>query len=148
MSHLRRFLARIEGFEPFSRRGSWLSFSCWRTAESGLPQRKCSILGSNWARGDGQNRHLCERLLLLLANFGEEGKPQPILADINQETLADMIGATRSRVSFFLNKFRRLGFIDYNGHLTVHSSLLSVVLHDDPRAALSSQGHNFEESQE
>jgi len=88
------------------------------------------------------------RLLLLLANFGREGKPRPILADINQETLADMIGATRSRVSFFLNKFRRLGFIDYNGHLTVHSSLLSVVLHDDPRAALSSQGENAEQSQE
>jgi len=82
------------------------------------------------------------RLLLLLANFGREGEPRPILADINQETLADMIGATRSRVSFFLNKFRRLGFIDYNGHLTVHRSLLSVVLHDDPRAALSSQGDN------
>ena len=60
------------------------------------------------------------RLLLLLANFGREGEPRPILADINQETLADMIGSTRSRVSFFLNKFRRLGFIDYNGHLTVH----------------------------
>jgi CRP-like cAMP-binding protein len=88
------------------------------------------------------------RLLLLLANFGREGKPQPLLADINQETLADMIGATRSRVSFFLNKFRRLGLIDYNGHLTVHSSLLSVVLRDDPRAALSSQGDNTEQSQE
>jgi CRP/FNR family transcriptional regulator, cyclic AMP receptor protein len=88
------------------------------------------------------------RLLLLLANFGREGKPHPIMADINQETLADMIGATRSRVSFFLNKFRRLGFIDYNGHLTVHSSLLSVVLHDDPRAALSSQADNADQSQE
>jgi CRP/FNR family cyclic AMP-dependent transcriptional regulator len=88
------------------------------------------------------------RLLLLLADFGREGKPQPILADISQETLADMIGATRSRVSFFLNKFRRLGFIEYNGHLIVHSSLLSVVLHDDPRAALSSRGDNSEQSQE
>jgi len=88
------------------------------------------------------------RLLLLLANFGREGKPQPLLADINQETLAEMIGATRSRVSFFLNKFRRLGFIDYNGHLTVHSSLLSVVLHDDPRAALSSQVDDSDQSQE
>jgi CRP-like cAMP-binding protein len=88
------------------------------------------------------------RLLLLLANFGQEGKPQPILADINQETLAEMIGTTRSRVSFFLNKFRRLGFVEYNGHLTVHSSLLSVVLHDDPRASLSSQGHNSDQSQE
>jgi CRP-like cAMP-binding protein len=88
------------------------------------------------------------RLLLLLAKFGQEGKPQPILGDINQETLAEMIGATRSRVSFFLSKFRRLGFIDYNGQLTVHSSLLSVVLHDDPRAALSSQVDNSDQSQE
>jgi len=88
------------------------------------------------------------RLLLLLANFGREGKPRPILADINQETLADMIGATRSRVSFFLNKFRRLGFIEYNGQLAVHSSLLSVVLHDDPRAALSSQVDNPEQGRE
>ena len=88
------------------------------------------------------------RLLLLLANFGGEGEPQPILADINQETLAEMIGATRSRVSSFLNKFRRLGFIDYNGHLTVHSSLLSVVLHDDPREAPSSQGDNSDQSRD
>jgi CRP/FNR family cyclic AMP-dependent transcriptional regulator len=88
------------------------------------------------------------RLLLLLANFGQEGKPQPILATINQETLADMIGTTRSRVSFFLNKFRRLGFIEYNGHFTVHSSLLSVVLHDDPRVALSSQMDNSDQTQE
>ncbi|AZG75885.1 Crp/Fnr family transcriptional regulator [Methylocystis rosea] len=88
------------------------------------------------------------RLLLLLANFGQEGSPQPILASITQETLADMIGTTRSRVSFFLNKFRRLGFIEYNGHFTVHSSLLNVVLHDDPRAALSSQADNPDQSPE
>jgi len=68
------------------------------------------------------------RLLLLLANFGKEGKPEPIIAKISQETLAEMIGTTRSRVSHFMNKFRQLGFIDYNGHLEVHSSLLSVVL--------------------
>jgi CRP/FNR family cyclic AMP-dependent transcriptional regulator len=74
------------------------------------------------------------RLLLLLANFGKEGKPQPVLAKISQETLAEMIGTTRSRVSFFMNKFRKLGFIAYNGHLEVHSSLLSVVLYDDPRS--------------
>jgi CRP-like cAMP-binding protein len=74
------------------------------------------------------------RLLLLLANFGQEGKPQPVIAKISQETLAEMIGTTRSRVSFFMNKFRRLGFIQYNGHLEVHTSLLSVVLHDDPRS--------------
>ena len=72
------------------------------------------------------------RLLLLLANFGKEEKPEPILAKISQETLADMIGTTRSRVSFFMNKFRKLGLIDYNGSIEVHSSLLNVVLHDEP----------------
>ena len=72
------------------------------------------------------------RLLLLLANFGKEGKPEPILPPISQETLAEMIGTTRSRVSFFMNKFRQLGLIDYNGHIEVHSSLLSVVLNDSP----------------
>jgi CRP-like cAMP-binding protein len=73
------------------------------------------------------------RLLLLLANFGKEGRPQPILAKISQETLAEMIGATRSRVSHFMNKFRQLGFIEYNGHVEVHNSLLSVLLADHPR---------------
>ena len=72
------------------------------------------------------------RVLLLLANFGKEGRPEPINAKISQETLAEMIGTTRSRVSHFMNKFRQLGFIDYNGHLEVHSSLLSVVLNDTP----------------
>ncbi len=71
------------------------------------------------------------RLLLILANFGKEGRPEPIVAKISQETLAEMIGTTQSRVSFFMNKFRRLGFVDYNGGgLEVHSSLLNVVLHD------------------
>jgi CRP/FNR family transcriptional regulator, cyclic AMP receptor protein len=70
------------------------------------------------------------RVLLLLAHFGKEGKPETVIAKINQETLAEMIGTTRSRVSFFMNKFRKLGFIDYNGELHVHSSLLNVVLHD------------------
>ena len=70
------------------------------------------------------------RTLLLLANFGKEGEPVPVIAPITQETLAEMVGTTRSRVSSFLNKFRRLGFIDYNGHMRVHSSLLNVVLHD------------------
>lgn len=70
------------------------------------------------------------RLLLLLANFGKEGRPEPIIAKISQETLAEMIGTTRSRVSHFMNKFRHLGFIDYNGHLEIHSSLLSVILND------------------
>jgi CRP/FNR family transcriptional regulator, cyclic AMP receptor protein len=73
------------------------------------------------------------RMLLLLANFGKEGKPEPIIAKISQETLAEMIGTTRSRVSHFMNKFRKLGFIDYNGHIEVHSSLLNAVLHEQPR---------------
>jgi len=73
------------------------------------------------------------RLLLLLANFGKEGKPEPIIAKISQETLAEMIGTTRSRVSFFMNKFRKLGFIQYNGSIEVHSSLLNAVLHDQPQ---------------
>jgi CRP-like cAMP-binding protein len=72
------------------------------------------------------------RLLLLLANFGKESTPTPIVGKISQETLAEMIGTTRARVSFFMNKFRRLGFIDYNGNLEVHNSLLNAVLHDKP----------------
>jgi CRP/FNR family cyclic AMP-dependent transcriptional regulator len=75
------------------------------------------------------------RVLLLLANFGKEGRPEPILAKISQQTLAEMIGTTRSRVSHFMNKFRNLGFIEYNGRLEVHSSLLSVVLNEQPNAA-------------
>jgi CRP/FNR family transcriptional regulator, cyclic AMP receptor protein len=70
------------------------------------------------------------RVLLLLANFGKEGKPETVIPKMSQETLAEIIGTTRSRVSFFMNKFRKLGFINYNGHLEVHSSLLNVVLHD------------------
>jgi CRP/FNR family cyclic AMP-dependent transcriptional regulator len=71
------------------------------------------------------------RLLLLLANFGQESKPIPLVAQISQETIAEMIGTTRSRVSFFMNRFRKLGFIEYNGGgMHVHSSLVSVVLHD------------------
>jgi CRP/FNR family cyclic AMP-dependent transcriptional regulator len=79
------------------------------------------------------------RLLLLLANFGKEGRPEPLMAKITQETLAEMIGTTRSRVSHFMNKFREAGFIDYNGHLEVHSSLLSVVLAEQPRTVRSPQ---------
>ncbi len=70
------------------------------------------------------------RALLLLARFGKEGEPQVCIPNISQETLAEMIGTTRSRVSFFMNKFRKLGFIEYNGTLNVHSSLLNIVLHD------------------
>ncbi|HLL28472.1 MAG TPA: Crp/Fnr family transcriptional regulator [Xanthobacteraceae bacterium] len=72
------------------------------------------------------------RILLLMANFGKEGRPEPAIAKISQETLAEMIGTTRSRVSFFMNKFRQLGLIDYNGKIEVNASLLNVVLHEKP----------------
>ena len=72
------------------------------------------------------------RLLLLLANFGKDGRPEPIVGKFSQETLAEMIGTTRSRVSFFMNKFRKLGYIEYNGKLEIHNSLLNVVLYDKP----------------
>jgi CRP/FNR family transcriptional regulator, cyclic AMP receptor protein len=72
------------------------------------------------------------RLLLLLANFGKDGRPEPIVGTFSQETLAEMIGTTRSRVSFFMNKFRKLGYIEYNGKLEIHNSLLNVVLYDKP----------------
>jgi CRP-like cAMP-binding protein len=72
------------------------------------------------------------RALLLLANFGKDGRPEPIIAKVSQETLAEMIGTTRSRVSYFMNKFRKLGLIDYNGRIEIHSSLLNVVLHEEP----------------
>jgi CRP-like cAMP-binding protein len=76
------------------------------------------------------------RLLLLLANFGKEGRPEPIVGKYSQETLAKMIGTNRSRVAFFMNKFRKLGFIKYNGKLEVHSSLLNVVLYDRPEIGM------------
>lgn len=72
------------------------------------------------------------RVLLLMANFGKAGKPEPVIAKVSQETLAEMVGTTRSRVSAFMNKFRKLGFIEYNGHLEVHTSLLNMVLHEAP----------------
>ena len=72
------------------------------------------------------------RALLLLANFGKEGQPEPIIAKVSQETLAEMVGTTRSRVSFFMNKFRKLGLIAYNGQIEIHTSLLNVVLHEEP----------------
>jgi CRP/FNR family transcriptional regulator, cyclic AMP receptor protein len=72
------------------------------------------------------------RLLLLLANYGKEAKPEPIVGKFSQETLAEMIGTTRSRVSFFMNKFRKLGYIEYNGRIEIHNSLLNVVLYDKP----------------
>jgi CRP/FNR family transcriptional regulator, cyclic AMP receptor protein len=70
------------------------------------------------------------RILLLMAEFGKPGEPETLIPPITQETLAEMIGTTRSRVSFFMNRFRKLGFIEYNGHIRVHKSLLNVVLHD------------------
>jgi CRP/FNR family cyclic AMP-dependent transcriptional regulator len=73
------------------------------------------------------------RALLLLANFGKDGKQEPVIAKVSQETLAEMIGTTRSRVSHFMNKFRQLGYVDYNGDLEVHSSLLDAVLHEKPQ---------------
>ncbi len=73
------------------------------------------------------------RLLLLLANFGTEGSQQPIKVHVSQETLAEMIGTTRSRVSFFINKFQKLGLISYNGEIEVHNSLLNAVLHEKPQ---------------
>jgi CRP-like cAMP-binding protein len=85
------------------------------------------------------------RILLLMANFGKDGEPQTAIAKLSQETLADMIGTTRSRVSFFMNKFRKLGFIEYNGDLTIHSSLLNVVLHGDPEIRRDKLGTDGEE---
>ena len=70
------------------------------------------------------------RALLLLAQFGKDGTPETVIPKMSQETLAEMIGTTRSRVSFFMNRFRKMGFIEYNGKLSVHSSLLNVILHD------------------
>jgi CRP/FNR family transcriptional regulator, cyclic AMP receptor protein len=82
------------------------------------------------------------RVLLLMANFGKEGKPEPVIPKISQETLAEIVGTTRSRVSAFMNKFRKLGFIEYNGKLEVNNSLLNVVLHDNPhlRARTEKEG--------
>jgi len=70
------------------------------------------------------------RILLLMAEFGKPGEPEPLIPKISQETLAEMIGTTRSRVSFFMNRFRKLGFVDYDGRIRVHKSLLNVILHD------------------
>src|SRR5579871_2571802 len=81
------------------------------------------------------------RVLLLLANFGKDGRPEPIVGKFSQETLAEMIGTTRSRVSFFMNKFRKLGYIEYNGKLEIHNSLLNVVLYDKPEIRTSDAGN-------
>ena len=92
-----------------------------------LGARRIELL-TRGARSDAR----LARLLLLLANFGKEGTPEPIVGKYSQEMLAEMIGTTRSRVSFFMNKFRKLGFIEYNGKLEVHKSLLNMVLHEKP----------------
>ncbi len=73
------------------------------------------------------------RALLLLVNFGKEGRPEEIVPNVSQEMLAEMIGTMRSRVSYFMNRFRELGFIGYNGKIEVHSSLLNLVLHEQPQ---------------
>jgi CRP/FNR family cyclic AMP-dependent transcriptional regulator len=80
------------------------------------------------------------RVLLLMANFGKEGRPEPVIAKISQETLAEIVGTTRSRVSTFMNKFRDLGFIKYNGNLEIHNSLLNVILHDKPEIRRGGNG--------
>jgi CRP/FNR family cyclic AMP-dependent transcriptional regulator len=102
-----------------------------------LLARGCVVDGQvmmAWRHGRKASSNCCAarlaRILLLLARFGKEGTPETVVAKISQEMLAEMIGTTRSRVSFFMNRFRKLGFIHYNGGLQVHSSLLNVVLHD------------------
>jgi CRP/FNR family cyclic AMP-dependent transcriptional regulator len=75
------------------------------------------------------------RLLLILANYGKEDRPDPIVPRINQETLAEMIGTSRTHVNFFMNKFRQLGFIEYNGDIKVHRSLLNMLLHEKPEVS-------------
>jgi CRP/FNR family transcriptional regulator, cyclic AMP receptor protein len=86
--------------------------------------------GVAFARRLNSSEKRLARLLLLLAHFGKEGRRKPISIDVSQETLAEMIGTTRSRVSFFMNKFRKLGLISYNGKIEVHNSMLNAVLHD------------------
>jgi CRP-like cAMP-binding protein len=90
------------------------------------------------------------RILLLLAEFGEPGKPEPLIPPITQETLAEMVGTTRSRVSFFMNRFRQLGLIEYDGRIRVHKSLLNVILHDhfteqEPRVGGGVKGTSVQE---
>ncbi len=95
------------------------------------------------------------RILLLMAEFGNPGEPQTLIPQITQETLAEMIGTTRSRVSFFMNRFRKLGFVEYNGRIRVHKSLLNVILHDQmpsdnaekpPVSDFSRPGHGAKKS--
>src|SRR6266496_584719 len=150
------FLEREFRARKQTNRNAWLSDSSETTgdrpAELGRHQLVANLCGSGcdkiqavvthrWCSSPGVEADLVDQLfnssekrlaraLLLLANFGKEGKPEPVIAKISQETLAEMIGTTRSRVSSFMNKFRKMGFIEYNGGLHVHSSLLNIVLHD------------------
>src|ERR1700720_13365 len=114
-------------------RGPSTSMSVHLTAPSAItPTRNSRIEEDLIDQLLNSSERRLARLLLLLANFGKEGSPQPIVGKFSQETLAEMIGTTRARVSFFMNKFRKLGFIEYNGKLEVHNSLLNVVLYDKP----------------
>jgi hypothetical protein len=114
-------------------RGPSTSMSVHLTAPSAItPTRNSRIEEDLIDQLLNSSERRLARLLLLLANFGKEGSPQPISPNISQETLAEMIGTTRSRVSHFMNKFRKLGLISYNGHIEVHSSLMDAVLRDKP----------------
>jgi CRP/FNR family transcriptional regulator, cyclic AMP receptor protein len=114
-------------------RGPSTSMSVHLTAPSAItPTRNSRIEEDLIDQLLNSSERRLARLLLLLANFGKEGSPQPISPNISQETLAEMIGTTRSRVSHFMNKFRKLGLISYNGHIEIHNSLLSAVLHEKP----------------
>ena len=105
----------------------------WAIAFSALYALQGAACASGWQSVAGVGGISVARLLLILAHFGKEGRPQPIAVELSQETLAEMIGTTRSRVSFFMNKFRKLGFISYNGKIEVHNSLLNAVLNDKPQ---------------
>jgi CRP/FNR family cyclic AMP-dependent transcriptional regulator len=86
------------------------------------------------------------RLLLILANYGKEDRPEPIVPEISQETLAEMIGTSRSHVSFFMNKFRKIGFIEYDGDIKINRSLLNLLLHEKPQIAAESEADDPERS--
>jgi hypothetical protein len=129
-----------------SAKSSGLAMNCVAAANSPGLYERSQTKPKKWTRSRASGaprteQHSCRhssekrlaRTLLLLANFGKEGRPEPIIAKVSQETLAEMIGTTRSRVSFFMNKFRKLGLIDYNGSIEIHSSLLNVVLRDQPQ---------------
>jgi hypothetical protein len=117
-------------------RPSWMH--CWHHLGA-VAVQKCSEEDLIDQLFNSSEKRLA-RLLLLLANFGKDGKTEPVIGRFSQETLAEMIGTTRSRVSFFMNKFRTLGYIDYNGKLEIHNSLLNVVLYDKPEIKTKGTG--------